>query len=207
MSEATDVQKWLDTPPDESEVFSLTADGKGRYIPYEIIIQKLYQLCNHDWSCYNLQVTYTNLPDRRTLVSGTIEVEVNYYLGTGKITRRLAGGANFICNSTKIPHTTASIRSLSVMSTVKVLGKQFGWLLNQDEEPTPQELYNPEAAKQKEIDGFIELIKEAGSLKAVLIFKKTVERENNEVLTKSYLQKVKEFNKQKVNKISKPVLP
>jgi hypothetical protein len=67
-SNAIDVQKWLDTTPDESEVFSLTADGKGKYIPYEIIVGKLYQLCGHNWSDYNLRVTYTNLPDRRTLV-------------------------------------------------------------------------------------------------------------------------------------------
>jgi hypothetical protein len=195
MSEIIDVEKWLNTAPDESEVFSLQADGTGKYIPYEIVVEKLYQLCSHNWSDYNLRVTYTNLPDRRTMVSGTIEVEVNYKIGNENIKRRLAGGANFICNSSKIPHTTASIRSLAVMSTVKVLGLQFGWKLNEGEEPTPQELYNPEAAKQKEIAGFIEAIKDASSLKAVQFFKKTVDRENDKELTEAYILKVKSFQK------------
>lgn len=155
MNEIIDVQKWLDTPPDESEVFSLQADGTGRYIPYEIIVEKLYQLCGHDWSCYNLQVTYTNLPNKCTLVSGTIEVEVNYFLVNPlqdkmpstklpelMIKRRLAGGANFICNSSKIPHNTAAVKSLAIMSTVKPLGRQFGWLLNEGEESIkPQDFY------------------------------------------------------------------
>lgn len=149
MSEIIDVQKWLDTPPDESEVFSLQADGTGKYIPYEIIVEKLYQLCGHDWSCYNLNVTYTNLPNKRTLVSGTIEVEVNYITDpqanaslSKVIKRRLCGGANFICNGSKIPHTTAAVKSLAIMSTVKPLGKQFGWLLNEGEENLkPQDFY------------------------------------------------------------------
>lgn len=206
MEQVIDIEKWLNSAPLEEEVFSLNTDGTGKYIPYDIIVGKLYQLCGHNWSDYNLRVTYTNLPDRRTLVSGTIEVEVNYKIGNEMIKRRLAGGANFICNSSKIPHTTASVRSLAVMSTVKILGKQMGWGLNEKEEPTPKELYNPEEYKRQEIAGFIQAINEASSLKAVQIFKNTVERENNQQLTEAYKLKCKEYMKQK-QPLKKVVMP
>jgi hypothetical protein len=146
------VQEWLNQPPKPEEVFYLDEKNKtGKYIPYEIIVGKLYQLCGHEWGAYNLHVTYMNLPNRKTLVTGTIEVEVNYSLiilentVTNEkdykiITRRLPGGSNFVVNNTKIPYTTASIKSLAIMNAVKPLGKQFGWQLNEGEDnPTPAE--------------------------------------------------------------------
>lgn len=138
-----DVQQWLNEPPKPEEVFFLDEKNKtGKYIPYEIIVEKLYQLCGHNWGAYNLHVAYFNLPNRKTLVTGTIEVEVSYKIGTDGsfITRRLPGGANFVVNNTKIPYTTASIKSLAIMNAVKPLGKQFGWQLNEGEDnPTPAE--------------------------------------------------------------------
>ncbi len=146
--EIKDVQKWLDTPPTDDEVFTLDAAGNGKYIPYEIIIGKLYKLCGHNWSTSNLQVTYTTLPNRKTLVSGTIEIELEYNLKTRLIKRRLSGGANFIVNGSKIPHTTASVKSLAIMSTVKPLGKQFGWQLNEgEEEIIMKDFYSDEEPK------------------------------------------------------------
>lgn len=133
-----DIRQWLNQPPQSAEVLSLNKDGSGKYIPYEIIIEKLYQLSGHEWSIYNLNVTYFNLPNRKTLVSGTVEVEVNYEIDKVKIKRVLTGGANFVVNNTRIPHVTASVKSLAVMSTVKPLGPQFGFGLNKDEEnPNP----------------------------------------------------------------------
>ncbi len=203
-------QDWLNTSPLPEEVQCLQKDGTGKYIPYDIIVEKLYQLCGHEWSTSNLQVTYINLPNRKTLISGTIEVEVNYATGSNsgiKIIRRLTGGANFIVNGSKIPHTSASVKSLAIMNAVKPLGVQFGKDLNKGEEPTPQELYNPEAAKQQEIAGFIEAIKEAGSLKAVHIFKNTVARENNNELSEAYALQIKKLGKLPQIKQPKVQLP
>lgn len=143
------VQDWLNQSPLPEEVFYLDEKNKtGKYIPYEIIVEKLYQLCGHDWSAYHLVVSYFNLPNRKTLVTGTIEVEVNYLL-EGQVgnnyrdirtipKRVLPGGANFVVNNTRIPYTTASIKSLAIMNAVKPLGKQFGWQLNENEDnPSP----------------------------------------------------------------------
>lgn len=131
-------EDWLSQPPLSEEIQSLNKDGSGKYLPYAVVVAKLYQLCDHNWSSLNLRVIYFNLPNRKTLVSGTIEVEVNYCVGELPIKRVLTGGANFVVNNTKIPHTTASIKSLAIMSTVKPLGRQFGFGLNDDEDnPNP----------------------------------------------------------------------
>lgn len=135
------VQEWLNESPKPEEVFFLDEKNKtGKYIPYEIIIGKLYQLCSHNWSAYNLHVAYINLPNRKTLVTGTVEVEVSYKIGNDAVTRRLPGASNFVVNNTKIPYTTASTKSLAIMNAVKPLGKQFGWQLNEGEDnPSPGE--------------------------------------------------------------------
>ncbi len=204
-----DIETWLNTPPADEEVFSLNADGTGKYIPYDIVVGKLYQLCGHNWSDYNLHVTYINLPDRRTMVSGTIEVEVNYKIGEEMIKRRVAGGANFVCNSSQVPHTTASIRSLSVMSAVKVLGKAFGWGLNEvdEENANPKEQYADEEMTRKRIAAYIEAINEATKLVSVRLFEKTVERENVPALTEAYKLMLKKLSKQKPVLKKAPVLP
>lgn len=131
-------EDWLSQPPLPEEIQSLNKDGSGKYLPYAVVVAKLYKLCDHHWSSSNLHVTYFNLPNRKTLVSGTIEVEVNYTINGKLVTRTLTGGANFVVNNTKIPHTTASIKSLAIMSTVRPLGRQFGFGLNDDEDnPNP----------------------------------------------------------------------
>ena len=167
----SDKAKWLNEPPDPSEVLSLNKDGTGKYIPYDKIIEKLYLLCGHQWSDSNLRVTYINLPNKLTLITGTVEVELNYEINGEKINRKLSGGANFVVNKTLIPHTTASVRSLAIMSTVKILGKQFGWGLNKSEEnPIPQQqVENPEDFMAPQLDehkiqrDFIELEKKLNS--------------------------------------------
>lgn len=136
--------EWLNESPLPEEIKSLNQDGTGKYIPYEIIVEKLNQLCGHEWSMSNVQVCYMNLPNRKTLVSGTVEVEVKYNTSVFSlpnfVTRRLSGGANFVVNNTKIPYTTASVKSLAVMNAVKPLGRQFGWQLNEGEDnPSPGE--------------------------------------------------------------------
>lgn len=136
------MEEWLALSPAQEEILSLNKDGSGKYIPYEKIVEKLSHLCGHNWSTSNLHVSYINLPNRKTLVTGTIEVEVTYKPqdGTQEITRKLSGGANFVVNNTKIPYTTASVKSLAIMNAVKPLGKQFGWQLNEGEEsPSPGE--------------------------------------------------------------------
>lgn len=140
-----DVKKWLDESPKDEEIFYLDEKNKtGKYIPYLIIVAKLYKLCGHHWGASNLHVVYTNLPNRKTLVSGTVDVEVNYLftgeLGLEIIKRVIPGASNFVVNNTKIPYTTASVKSLAIMNAVKILGRQFGWMLNEGEDnPSPGE--------------------------------------------------------------------
>lgn len=130
-----DIVKWLQESPKPEEVFYLDEKHQtGKYIPYEIIVEKLYQLCSHEWSAYNLRVAYFNLTNRKTLVTATIEVEVNYEIKGKKIKRILPGAANFVVNGTTIPYTTASAKSLAIMNGVKPLGKQMGWQLNEGED-------------------------------------------------------------------------
>lgn len=199
-----DIEKWLNEPPANEEVFTLDAAGNGKYIPYEIIVAKLYLLCGHNWSTSNLQVTYINLPNRKTLVSGTIEVEVNYELKSGLVKRKLSGGANFIVNGSKVPHTTASVKSLAIMSTVKPLGKQFGWQLNEEDDIKPQDLY--EENRQQQINDYIEAIKSCSTLKSLDIYKKRVQEESSTELTEAYTIRLQQLKKQ-VKSPQKVVMP
>jgi len=41
------IQDWLNEPPLDCNV--KIKDG-GKYIPYEIIVEQLYQLCGNEWS-------------------------------------------------------------------------------------------------------------------------------------------------------------
>ncbi|MEO6305951.1 MAG: hypothetical protein ABIP51_22585 [Bacteroidia bacterium] len=124
------IESWLSSSPNITEIKILKG---GKYIPYAIIIDKLYQLCGHEWSVLNFNESYVPL-GRRVLVSANLEIEVNYKIGESKIKRKLSGGANFILNKASNPHPTGTIKSLAIMNAVKVLGKQFGWGLNPENE-------------------------------------------------------------------------
>jgi hypothetical protein len=158
-----EIEEWLNQPPLPEEI--KTKDG-AKYIPYAVILEKLNQLSPHCWSAYNFRETYVVI-GRRLLVTGSIDIEVNYELslkppfqGTQKITRRLSGAANFIVNKASNPHPTATVKSLAIMNAVKPLGKQFGWNLNPENEEEKTaflpvvkvEKDSPDAEKQRLLD-------------------------------------------------------
>ncbi len=74
MQKITNAEEWLMQPPKPEEVKE--KDG-GKYLPYNIIVQKLYILCGHDWSTHGFQESYVII-GKKVLVSGNIEVAVSY---------------------------------------------------------------------------------------------------------------------------------
>lgn len=125
------INDWLMSFPLDEEI--KIKDG-AKYIPYKIIVDKLNRLCGHNWSISNFNETYVPLPKGRILVSGNIEVEINYEVNGQQVKRKLAGGANFVINRGSNPHPTGTVKSLAIMNAVKPLGKQFGWELNPENE-------------------------------------------------------------------------
>lgn len=119
-----EIKEWLNSEPLPTEIRE--RDG-AYYIPYHIVVEKLNQLCGYgNWDMLNFRHTYQPLNKGQLLISGSIEVKVNY----GYISRILSGAANFVVNGTSNPHVAATVKSLAVLNAVKPLGKTFGWGLN-----------------------------------------------------------------------------
>lgn len=143
-------REWLNESPDISD---LTEVRQGVYThPYDAIVRKLHWLCPDGWDTQNFQHQFFIMPDGNVKVSGSIEVVVEYKLQedeysqkdeqagvphtiTKTIKRVLSGAATFSTtdysneNETN-EHFAATVKSLAVVNAVQVLGKQFGWGLN-----------------------------------------------------------------------------
>lgn len=138
MNKPEDVGKWLAQDPDESEI-QIHVDG-GRYLPYPLIVEKLYALCGNEWGTQNFIHSAQYTPEKRLLISGSIEIklkyeEATYMVPTRKeirmIERILSGAATFYADE-YFPneHFAATCKSLAIVNAVQVLGPQFGWGLN-----------------------------------------------------------------------------
>jgi hypothetical protein len=133
----TDTRRFFDMEPAEDEI-KVHQDG-GKYIPYPVIVKKLNELCGADWDIKNFSHLYFVIPDHPDLirVSGSVEVVIRYiddelqYL----VTRTLSGAATFYTNE-YFPneHWAATLKSLCVVNAVQVLGRNFGWGLNDEPE-------------------------------------------------------------------------
>jgi hypothetical protein len=122
------INEWLNYPPKEEEI--KIRDG-AKYIPYDIIVDKLDQLSPHQWNTKNFQCNWRTV-GKKIVVSGTVEVDVTYKIGTETYNRTLAGASTFVLNKQSNPHPDATSKSLAIMNAVKPLGKQFGKGLNDD---------------------------------------------------------------------------
>lgn len=129
--ERSSIYLWLESSPLNEELRE--KDG-AKYIPYHIIIEKLNYLCKDGhWSAFNFLHTYYTLKNGKTIVSGSIDIEVSYKNrddSNETVMRRLSGAATFALSKSSNPHPAASVKSLAIMNAVKPLGKQFGWGLN-----------------------------------------------------------------------------
>lgn len=138
-----DIVKWLKTPPPEEEVSY--NERQRRYIKYEILKAKLDYLCPDNWDTKNFHQFFFYTTDRKIKVSGNIDVVVHYHYeledgsGVREVFRTLAGAATFNAEDyTPNEHWGATVKSLAIANAVQVLGEQFGWNLNPDEEEEDQ---------------------------------------------------------------------
>jgi len=183
------IQDWLNEPPLDCNV--KIKDG-GKYIPYEIIVEQLYQLCGNEWSTSDFKHLYYTLPNKRVLVSGEINLTVRYFSGSNDITRTLSGAATFVLNKASNPHPAATVKSLSIMNAVKPLGLKFGWKLNDNEDNVePQYEVEDETEPSREDDRIKILINDSTSIDDLGKLRKNVPAE----LMPVYMNKLKELTK------------
>lgn len=151
------LKEWLDQEPAPEDIRE--KDG-AKYIPYHIVVDKLNLLTEGSWNARNFTFHTCTLPDRRIMVTGSVDVEVEYKIVTlwkteimkstkahplptvsgtmevkrpeawATVKRTLSGAATFLLSKNGNPHPAASVKSLAIMNAVKPLGKQFGWGLN-----------------------------------------------------------------------------
>lgn len=183
---------WLMSFPLDEEI--KIKDG-AKYIPYKIIVDKLNRLCGHNWSICNFNETYISLPKGRILVSGNIEVEINYEINGQQIKRKLAGGANFVINRGSNPHPTGTVKSLAIMNAVKPLGKQFGWELNPENEDEKTDFISVFPSDKtikidKEKERLRQLIDQCDNVDTLLTFKLLADTKG---LKKEYANKLKKL--------------
>lgn len=154
-----DIIKWMKTSPAEEEVsFKMVNGVERKYLKYSVVKEKMDHLCPDTWETRHFNHFFFYLPDKRVKVSGNIEVVVKYVYqledGSGyrEVYRTLAGAATFFPDEK--PHNQhwgATCKSLCIANAVQVLGEQFGWNLNPDEELVDEEeVYSgPFTEKQK----------------------------------------------------------
>lgn len=187
------VQEWLNSPPLPEEI---KLKDSAKYIPYKVIIEKLNRLCGHNWSISNFNETYISLPRGRMLVSGNVEVEINYDINGHQIKRKLSGGANFVINRGSNPHPTGTVKSLAVMNAVKPLGPQFGWELNPENEDEKTDFIPVVSADKsvqidKEKDRLRQLIDQCCDIEVLKTFKLLSDTKG---LKKEYANKLKQLS-------------
>ncbi len=138
----TDTKRFFDMEPAEDEI-KINEDG-SRFIPYPIIVKKLYDLCGGNWGTKNFNHFFFVIPDHPDLikVSGGAEVVVKYFdTELGEIVERtLAGAATFYTiDYSPNEHWAATLKSLCVVNAVQILGRNFGWGLNEEPEKNDSE--------------------------------------------------------------------
>jgi hypothetical protein len=169
----SNLKEWLEANPNPDDIRE--KDG-AKYIPYHIIVDKLNHLTGGNWSTGNFVFHTCSLPDRRIMVTGSIDVVVEFHYPTlircegdqeiieesRYVKRVLAGAATFLLSKNGNPHPAASVKSLAIMNAVKPLGPQFGWGLNgfetestyfpdEEEVPTIQLQESPETKRWQAI--------------------------------------------------------
>lgn len=135
---------WLNSDPDEDEVSY--NERQRRYLKYSVIKRKLDELCPDNWDTKNFHQFIFNTPDRRIKISGNIDVVVHYHYvlkdgeSVREVHRTLAGAATFNAEDyAPNEHWAATVKSLAIANAVQVLGKQFGWDLNPEEDEDPNQ--------------------------------------------------------------------
>jgi hypothetical protein len=134
-----DIVNWLDSDPNEEDVSY--NDRQKKFQKFEVIKAKLDQLCPDNWDIKNFHhfTFFTN--DRKQWVSGNIDLVVRYHYelqdgsGVREVYRTLSGSATF-CTEDYNPNTHygATCKSLCIANAAMLLGRQFSWGLNPDEE-------------------------------------------------------------------------
>ena len=133
----SEVKAWLDGEPDEEDI---RLKNGAKYIPYEVVVRYLNELCGSAWATENFQHTFFTLPNRKVIVSGSVEVVVCYDDGVYELEgKTLSGAATFVLSAESNPHPAATVKSLAIMNAVKPLGRRFGWGLNAELEVQPEE--------------------------------------------------------------------
>lgn len=129
------ISEWLRTSPDEKELEFYDEEGKIRYVPYDIVKAKLDYLTGDKWGSKNFSHFFFTMPDGRVFVSGSIDIVVTYPIDNTITTRILSGSATFDIKEydnedSKNPHYGATCKSLAIVNAAQVLGKTFGWGIN-----------------------------------------------------------------------------
>ena len=149
-----DIVNWLHTDPLEEEI---TYDDKGKKSQkFSVIKRKLDYLCPDNWDTKNFHHFFIRMPDNRIKISGNIDVVIRYHYelqdgsAVREVYRTLAGAATFYADEyAPNEHWGATVKSLCIVNALQVLGKQFGWELNpEEEEPDLFSSAIPGAAKQ-----------------------------------------------------------
>lgn len=146
----TNIMEWLKQEPEIEDLIEVEAGVFTHR--YESIVNKLYMLCPYGWDTVNFQHQYFTMPDGSVKVSGSVEVVVEYIISNTvteageriglrspspkNIKRILSGAATFSTTDysnehQKNEHFAATVKSLAIVNAVKVLGRQFGWGLNE----------------------------------------------------------------------------
>jgi hypothetical protein len=134
---------WIDNSPLEEET-SIHSDG-GKFIPYPIIVRKLNRLSPHSWQTQNFHHFFFHTKDGKVKVSGSIEVVVEY----NDRKRVLAGAATFYTEDyAPNEHWAATVKSLAICNAVLVIGKNFGWNLNPQEDQQQDTFSGPIPAQK-----------------------------------------------------------
>lgn len=145
------VLDWLQQSPSEEQI-NYNENG-GKFIPYPIIVSKLDILSPHTWETQNFNHFFFHCKDGKIKVSGSVEVIV-YYNG---LKRTLAGAASFYTEDyAPNEHWGATVKSLAICNAVMILGENFGWNLNPQEDQQLQDTYSGPIPKQKQVSRTIE---------------------------------------------------
>ena len=137
-----ELNDWLNSYPEEHEVVTeVKPDGrKYRFIPYEVTKANL-DIFAPGWGTENFNHFFYQY-NGELYISGSIDVIVRG--------RKLAGAATFTPKDyPRNSHWGATCKTLCLANAVQVLGKRFGWGLNDDlKEENEQIIPHPKKTKR-----------------------------------------------------------